>query len=65
MKSGIKILSLIGIALFIIILSRIDLGALVEYPLAYQYGSSDPCPVGKLCRNHAEIPEMEDHRKLC
>jgi glycosyltransferase 2 family protein len=30
MKSGIKILSLIGIALFLIILSRIDLGALLD-----------------------------------
>lgn len=30
MKSGIKILSLIGIALFIFILSRINLGALIE-----------------------------------
>ena len=30
MKSGIKILSLIGIALFIIILSRINLGALID-----------------------------------
>jgi len=30
MKSGIKILSLIGIALFLIILSRINLGALIE-----------------------------------
>lgn len=30
MKSGIKILSLVGIVLFIIILSRIDLGALVD-----------------------------------
>lgn len=30
MKSGIKILSLIGIALFVIILSRINLGALVD-----------------------------------
>ncbi|MCK9580876.1 MAG: flippase-like domain-containing protein [Methanoregula sp.] len=30
MKSGIKILSLIGIALFVIILSRINLGALID-----------------------------------
>ena len=30
MKSKIKILSLIGIALFVIILSRINLGALVD-----------------------------------
>lgn len=30
MKSGIKILSLIGIALFIVILSRINLGALID-----------------------------------